>query len=86
MIELVRGGDEARDVSTRRLDLRGLPPPEPLTMALAAAENLAPGEAIRIVTERRPVHLLPILTERGFRIDGWPLPDGGHETVVRRPR
>ena len=68
----------------RRLDLRGLEPPEPLVRSLEAAEELRPGEALVLVTDRRPAYLLPLLVERGFDID--PLAHGDHhETLVRKP-
>jgi TusA-related sulfurtransferase len=66
-----------------RLDLRGLPPPEPLQRALEAVALLAPGEEVVVVTERRPVHLLALLAERGCTVRDEELPDG-HRTVVRK--
>jgi TusA-related sulfurtransferase len=66
-----------------RLDLRGLAPPEPLQRALEAVAILAPGEEIVVVTERRPVHLLALLFERGCTFSAQELSDG-HETVVRK--
>ncbi len=67
-----------------RVDLRGLPPPEPLVQALAAVEELQGIDTLTLVTERRPVHLLPILLERGFSCETRALQGGDHETVVRR--
>lgn len=71
-------------IGSSRVDLRGLPPPEPLVQALAAVEALQGVDTLTLVTERRPVHLLPILAERGFRCETHALDGGGHETVVRR--
>ena len=68
---------------TEVLDLRGLPPPEPLVRALEAAEKLPAGGEVVVLTERRPAHLLPILHERGLTVSARELPDG-HETRIRR--
>ena len=65
------------------LDLRGLPPPEPLVRTLEAAATLTEGEELVVLTERRPVHLLPLLVERGLDVQTRELPDA-HETRVRR--
>lgn len=68
---------------TEVLDLRGLPPPEPLVRALEAAEVLAEGDELVLVTERQPVHLLPLLIERGLKVLTRTLPEG-HETRIRK--
>lgn len=68
----------------RVLDLRGLEPPEPLKRSLEASAQLHEGEELLVVTDRRPVHLLPILEERGFRLATNELADR-HETRVSRP-
>ena len=68
----------------RRLDLRGLEPPEPLVRSLEAAEGLDAGESLVLVTDRRPAYLLPLLVERGFDIDPHTLGEY-HETRVRKP-
>ena len=68
---------------TEVLDLRGLPPPEPLVRALEAVEALPEGDELVVLTERRPVHLLPLLLERGVEVTARELADG-HEIRVRR--
>ena len=68
---------------TEVLDLRGLPPPEPLVRTLEAAAALPVGEELVVLTERRPVHLLPLLAERGLVVTTSELPHA-HETRVRR--
>jgi TusA-related sulfurtransferase len=65
------------------LDLRGLPPPEPLVRTLEAAAALGAGAELVVLTERCPVHLLPLLLERGLEVETRELPDA-HETRVRR--
>jgi uncharacterized protein (DUF2249 family) len=54
------------DARARHLDVRGLDPPEPLLRVLEAAEALAPGEAIEVIHDRRPLLLYPQLEERGL--------------------
>jgi len=63
------------------LDLRGLPPPEPLVLALEAASSLHAGCELVVVTEQRPVHLLPQLLQRGLNFHTSPRPDG-YETRI----
>ncbi|HSB64148.1 MAG TPA: DUF2249 domain-containing protein [Thermoanaerobaculia bacterium] len=65
------------------LDLRGLPPPEPLVRTLEAVEALPEGGELVVLTERRPVHLLPLLLERGVEVSLRELADG-HEIRIRR--
>jgi tRNA 2-thiouridine synthesizing protein A len=68
---------------TEVLDLRGLPPPEPLVRTLEAVEALPEGGELVVLTERRPIHLLPLLMERGVEVTVRELADG-HEIRVRR--
>ncbi len=56
----------AAATSTRRLDVRGLEPPEPMVKILEALERLAPGELLEVLHERRPMLLYPQLDDRGF--------------------
>jgi len=58
------------------LDLRGLPAPEPLLQALAAADALAPGTALRVWTPLLPWPLLQALSERGLLYEVLPTLDG----------
>jgi len=50
----------------RVLDLRGLEQPEPLLRALAALGKLAAGEYLRLLSDRDPVLLYPLLAQQGF--------------------
>lgn len=54
------GGD------TLALDVRGLPPCEPMERILAAIETLAPGQSLLATISREPRPLLPMLEQRGF--------------------
>jgi TusA-related sulfurtransferase len=65
------------------LDLRGLEPPTPAVKTLEAAKQLQRDEELFVITDRQPVHLLPLLSEQGFRISTRRLPDG-HETCIWR--
>jgi uncharacterized protein (DUF2249 family) len=48
------------------LDVSELEPPEPLWRVLAALEELAPGERLRVLHRREPFLLYPQLEELGF--------------------
>jgi uncharacterized protein (DUF2249 family) len=50
----------------RLLDVRGLPPCEPLERILAVLDGLAAGARIRALIDREPRPLFPLLAERGF--------------------
>jgi TusA-related sulfurtransferase len=67
----------------RRLDLRGLDPPEPMRRALEAVEALGVGEAVEILTDREPLLLHRELAARrhGYSYDRCP---GGFRTTVYR--
>lgn len=69
----------------RVLDLRALPAPEPLVRALAAADALAPGASLDVLTPMLPVPLLQQLMERGLRANAELLADGSARVRVYRP-
>jgi hypothetical protein len=50
---------------------------------LEAVEALPRGDELVVLTERRPVHLLPLLAERGVEVTVHELVDG-HEIRIRR--
>lgn len=50
---------------SRYLDNRDLDPPEPMVRALAALEELQPGEVLSVLLRREPVFLFPELGMRG---------------------
>ena len=66
------------------VDARGLEPPEPMIRILSAYEALAPGASIRALTDRRPMHLLDALKDRGASADSQELPSAGWETIIRK--
>ncbi len=67
----------------RRLDVRGLDPPEPMRKALEAIEALGPGGALEVITDREP-----LLLYREFRRRGYPYVSesgsDGFRTTIRR--
>ena len=68
------------------LDLRHLPPPQPMQQALDAADALAPGDAVAIVAPMFPRPLLMELALRGFDAEpGEPQADGSVRVQIRRP-
>ena len=67
------------------LDLRGLPAPEPMLRALAAADALAPGAVLVVRTPLLPVPLLHALAERGLQACAQVLPDGSARVEITRP-
>jgi uncharacterized protein (DUF2249 family) len=69
---------------TRLVDARGLEPPQPLVAVLEALARLGGGEAMRARTDRRPLHLYPLLEQRGFTGETAQEPDGSFLTIIRR--
>lgn len=66
------------------IDTRGCEPPQPLVMIVEALNELSDGTGIRAYTDRRPMHLYPVLAERGFRGETEPQADGSFVTIIRR--
>lgn len=52
--------------SERAIDVRGLPPCEPMERILAACDDLQPGQRLRALLSREPLPLFPILARRGL--------------------
>lgn len=67
------------------LDVRGLPAPEPLERALSAAQALASGAELVVLTPLMPYPLLQLLSARGFEAAAEFLPGGQARVRVRRP-
>lgn len=62
------------------LDLRKLPPPEPMERILDAVQSLRPGEHIEALTPCWPEPLLPILEQQGC---AWRREPSGSEQHAR---
>jgi uncharacterized protein (DUF2249 family) len=67
------------------LDLRHLPPPQPMLRTLAASEALARGGRLEVLTPPPPVPLLQLLELRGFEASAHLLHDGSSHVRVRKP-
>jgi uncharacterized protein (DUF2249 family) len=78
------GSRPAPSAEILEVDARGLEPPQPLVTILDAVEQLSEGAAIRARTDRRPMHLYPVLEERGFTAATEQSPDGSFVTDIRR--
>ena len=66
----------------RILDVRGLEQPEPLLRALAALDTLGNGEYLRLLSDRDPVLLYPLLDQHQQLLHHNPL----FRTYVLLPR
>lgn len=68
------------------IDARGLEPPQPMIRILEALQSLPPDGELHALTDRRPIHLYPMLKLRGFHGETRPSDSDGFITVIRRVR
>jgi uncharacterized protein (DUF2249 family) len=68
------------------IDGRGLPPPEPLELTLAALDGLAAGQELVLLLHCRPHPLFDLLRRYGFVWDEDVQADGTHEIRIRKGR
>ncbi len=68
----------------RLLDVSELEAPEPLILALAALETLAPGSYLHLRHRMKPCHLYGYLEQQGFASDTREGDDGGCEVFIWR--
>jgi uncharacterized protein (DUF2249 family) len=66
------------------VDARQLEPPQPMVKILEALAALPDGVELRARTDRRPVHLYPMLEARGFVGESTEQSDGSFLTQIRR--
>lgn len=66
------------------LDNRGLEPPQPMMRTLAALENLADGEVLTIINDRRPMFLYEQLEDLGYQQRTEPQNDGSFKIEIFR--
>ncbi len=64
------------------LDVRGLPPPEPLERVLAALATLMPGEQLRLLIDVEPRPLYPMLERNGLGHLTEPGPGAGYAVTI----
>jgi uncharacterized protein (DUF2249 family) len=55
------------DGSVRLLDVGGLAPPQPMQHILEALDTLGPDERLRVLIDRDPLPLYPVLRRYGFQ-------------------
>ena len=65
------------------VDARGLEPPQPMVKILEALATLPEGAALNARTDRRPIHLYPVLEARGFTSETEEQNDGSFITHIR---
>ena len=70
-VVLGRLEDAPTDTTVEELDVRDLPPPEPMTATFEHLEALPDGTVLLQVNDRAPKFIYPKLAERGY----------AHETV-----
>ena len=70
--------------ATLDVDARGLEPPQPMVKILESLTALPANVALRARTDRRPIHLYPILQARGFAGESEEQSDGSFVTHIRR--
>lgn len=74
----------ARPTKAVQLDARDLEPPQPMVKILEALAELPDDAELRAHTDRRPMHLLAQLEERGYRSTTEEQKDGSYITTIRR--
>lgn len=70
--------------SEHLLDARDMELPEPLLYALSELESLLPGDFLRMLSQRDPLLLYPLLEAQGFAYARGRRADGGYEILVWR--
>jgi uncharacterized protein (DUF2249 family) len=66
------------------VDTRGLEPPEPLIKIMECLSTVPAGTELRAHTDRKPMHLFPLLAEKGFIGESEKQKDGSFITRIRR--
>ncbi|MCC7376434.1 MAG: DUF2249 domain-containing protein [Verrucomicrobiales bacterium] len=66
------------------IDARGLEPPQPLVRILEALGSVSTTTILHARTDRRPIHLYPMLRLRGFCSETTESEGHGFLTVIRR--
>ncbi len=78
------GCSESEPATILDVDARGLEPPQPMVKILEALKTLPANAALRARTDRRPVHLYPMLEARGFQGKSEEQNDGSFVTHIER--
>jgi uncharacterized protein (DUF2249 family) len=67
------------------VDGRGLEPPEPMELVLAALDQLEPGQRVRFLIHRQPYPLYDILRRYHYRYETTVVADGDFEILISCP-
>jgi uncharacterized protein (DUF2249 family) len=78
------GCSETDPATVLDVDARGLEPPQPMVRILEALTILPVNTALRARTDRRPVHLYPMLETRGFKGESEEQSDGSFITRIHK--
>jgi TusA-related sulfurtransferase len=68
------------------VDGRGLEPPGPFELTMAALDAIDPGESVLLLLPREPHPLYQVLDRQGFLHRTQRTPDGGYEIRIWRPQ
>jgi uncharacterized protein (DUF2249 family) len=78
------GCHETTPAQVVEVDARHLEPPQPMVKILEALTALPGSAVLSARTDRRPIHLYPMLENRGFTGESEEQPDGSFITHIRR--
>lgn len=68
--------------SARLLDVGGLEPPEPMVRILEALDALGPDERLRVLIDREPLPLYPILRRHNYQYRTIPVANARYEVMI----
>jgi hypothetical protein len=77
------GPHEWMEQGVAHIDVRGLPPPQPLVAILRRVHTLGPGQSLIVHHERDPLPLYTELAEIGWDAERIPAPAGEVRLLVR---
>ncbi|MFZ5524586.1 MAG: DUF2249 domain-containing protein [Pseudomonadota bacterium] len=68
---------------THKLDVRGLPPPEPFELIISTLQRLPAGECLHVHIHREPYPLYEVLRDGGYVWQTTELKDGSFSIRIR---
>lgn len=66
------------------VDGRGLEPPEPMELAVAALDKLQPGQHLRFLIHRQPYPLYDLLRRYDYNYETTALAEGGFAVLISK--
>lgn len=69
----------------RKLDNRGLEPPQPMIRTLELLETMSDDDTLIINNDRRPMFLFPELDDLGYQYQTTKLENGSFEIKISKP-